>query len=131
MGRSLLIKYYFFFSASLGEKMETRILNLNAVPFTTSLRSFQQWVAWCQVAGSSVSQQHRARDNYSQNKRTVDGLRFPGFLLREHNPVRSRFLGRVNTVEVLGGIPGRKESMREKRALFVINTERSDIECEC
>ena len=58
--------------------METRILNLNAVPFTTSLRSFQQWVAWCQVAGSSVSQQHRARDNYSQIKRTVDGLRFPG-----------------------------------------------------
>lgn len=83
------------------------------------------------MAGSSVSQQHRARDNYSQNKRTVDGLRFPGFLSREHNPVSSRSLGRVNTVEVLGGIPGRKESMREKRTLFVINTERSDIECEC
>lgn len=32
------------------------------------------------VAWSSLSQQHRASDNYSQNKRTIDGLRFPGFL---------------------------------------------------
>lgn len=57
-----------------------RLLNLNAVPFTTSLWSFQQCLAWCQVAWSSVSQQHRASDNYSQNKRTIDRLRFPGFL---------------------------------------------------
>lgn len=57
-----------------------RLLNLNAVLFTTSLQSFQQCLAWCQVAWSSLSQQHRASDNYSQNKRTIDGLRFPGFL---------------------------------------------------